>query len=31
MPLFLSDPFNALLRLQSALDSHRSADWLAAR
>lgn len=26
MALFLSDPFNALLRLQQALESHRSAD-----
>lgn len=27
MALYRSDPFNALLRLQKALDSYRFADW----
>lgn len=27
MALYRSDPFNALLRLQNALDSHLFADW----
>ena len=30
MALYLSDPFNALNRLQEALDSYRTADWFGA-